>query len=825
MSRVADSSLRRRASQHEAVAALARRALAGADLAELFSQAATTVAELTGAAVGAVRAALDGVWSSHGSAPPPRSLHTDLDADEVAFVDAMSEVLAGAVAAERARAADGRESLHDPLTGLPNRALVADRLAGALARSSPAAGSAVAVFAVDLDDFKLVNDTHGRMAADEVLVEAGRRLTAAIGLAGTVARMSADTFTVVYEGETTEIEAVADALHRCFDEAFPTSNGEVSASASIGIAVATDGPTHADALLHDADVALDAAKQAGRGRQETFREDMRVEAIERLEMRNAMRRALERGEFKVWFQPEFVLDGDRLAGFEALVRWEHPQLGVVSPASFIPLAEETGLIVPLGEWVIRQACAQLRAWRDADIAPEGLVVAVNLSTRQVSHPDLAGVVQAALTENDVEPAALWIEVNESTLMTDVDSTHRGLERLHDIGVVIGVDDFGTGYSSLSYLRSFPVDFLKVDRSFVAGLGGGGDADSDDEKIVAAVVGMARSLGLTSVAEGVETPNGRATLRRLGCDMAQGYLWSPPLPAAEATTWLSERMRDEPGRPTAPAVPAAAMRLKRGPGRRPGQPASAAGSDAAATVAAETTRALLRVATGEEAVGLLIAAIGRLGGQVMPARLGDPRGLSHDLSLGLGEAIQPVAEFGAPARAGLEQVLPHLIEDARLTVERLGVADRSGAGDIDALTGLLNRRAAGRALGRLGRGAVLALVGVDGIDQLRGRDPRAADAVLRSMSRLLRERLRGSDKAGRFADDQLLLLLPTRSAEDATALLERTRRLWRRVRPEDLTMSAAVAVVGDRGPQFSLVGVDQALTGAAETGGDRIEFAG
>ncbi len=825
MSRVVDSSLRRHASQYEAVAGLARRALAGTDLAELFAEAASTVAELTGADVATVRAALDGAWNGSGAGALPDPT-TNRDEGNSDFVGAVSAVLAGAVAAERARDHELSESLHDSITGLPNRALVADRLARALVRTGAASSAAVAVFAVDLDDFKLVNSTHGHAAGDEVLVEAARRLTAAVGVAGTVGRMGADTFIVVYEqdgatppGVSNAVDGIADRLHRCFDEPFPTTSGEVYASASVGIAMSTDAPARCDDLLHDADVALHAAKQAGRGRQERFREDMRLDAIERLEMRNAMRRALERREFKVWFQPEFALDGDRVVGFEALVRWEHPQLGVVPPASFIPLAEETGLIVPLGEWVIHEACGQLRAWCDAGLAPPGLVVAVNLSTRQVSHPDLAGVVQAALSENAIEPARLWIEVNESTLMTDVDSTHRGLERLHDLGVVIGVDDFGTGYSSLSYLRRFPVDFLKVDRSFVAGLGGGGGAaDSDDEAIVAAVVGMARSLGLTAVAEGVETPEVRATLLRLGCDMAQGYLWSPPLPASEASVWLSDRLEAEAARPSAPVRRPASLRPKRGRGRKPGAPAAA--RDPAGTATLDTTRALLRVATAEEAVGLLIAAVGHLGGQVMPARLGDPRGLPHDLSLGRGEPIQPVAELGSPARSALEAALPHLLEDAHLAVERLGSRDGDGTGDVDPLTGLLNRRAAGRALSRLGEGATLALVSVDGIEALRSRDPGAADAVLRSLSRLLRERLRGADKGGRFADDQLLLVLPGRSAEDATALLERSRRLWRRVSPEPLTMSAAVGVVGQRGPQFSLVAVDQALTRARESGGDR-----
>jgi diguanylate cyclase (GGDEF)-like protein len=812
MSQVADAALRARASQHQAVAELAQRALAGADLAALFAEAATTVATLTGADAAAVRAAFDPLLGGGRPESTSQPLERLLPGDESGFAEAVAGVLAVAVAAEGAREAARRQSLHDPLTGLPNRALGADRLARALTR---VAGGAVAVLVVDIDDFKLLNDTHGHAAGDEVLVELGRRLADAVAPAGTVARMAADTFTVIYEAVgVDEVDDAADTVHRCFDEPFSVAGTDVYASASVGIASAT-APASPDALLHDADMALRAAKQSGRGRRERFREDMRLEAIEHLEMRNAMRRALEREEFKVWYQPEIAMDGDHVVAFEALVRWEHPQLGVVAPAAFIPLAEESGLIVPLGEWVIAQACAQLRAWRDAGLAPDGLAVAVNLSTRQVAHQDLAGVVTAALARHEIEPSSLWLEINESTLMTDVEEAHRGLERLHDLGVLIGVDDFGTGYSSLSYLRRFPVDFLKVDRSFVAGLGRG----SDDEAIVAAVVAMARNLGLTAVAEGVETAEQRAVLARLGCDMAQGYLWSPPTPAPDATAWLEARLTEEHGRPARPAARAAPLRGKRR-ARRPG-PAIAGRADAA-SVAADVTRALLRVGTGEEAVGVLIAAVGRLGGQVMPARLRDPRGLPLDLSLGFGEPLQPVAELGAPARERLEQVVPQLLDDARLAVDRLAALDRTGDSESDPLTGLLSRRAVGRALGRLGAGSVLALIDVDGMGELRQRDPAAADDVLRSLSRLLRERLSGADKGGRFADDQLLLLLPGRTVEDAVASLERTRRLWRRVRPGPLTLSAAVGAVADRGPQFSLVAVDQALGRARDAGGDRIE---
>jgi diguanylate cyclase (GGDEF)-like protein/PAS domain S-box-containing protein len=416
------------------------------------------------------------------------------------------------------------QATHDPLTGLPNRTLLLDRLEMALARARRH-HRRIAVLFLDLDHFKVVNDSLGHGLGDRLLVAIAGRLRATLRPDDTVARFGGDEFVVLCEDLAGRADAVAVAERLLAELAgpFTVDGAEVFVGASVGIAF----PDHPDAdpetLIRDADAAMYQAKDRGRGRWVVFDNAMRASAVDRLDIGNALRRALERRELRVHYQPVVDLGAGRVAGVEALVRWEHPERGLLLPGEFIAVAEETGLIVPIGAWVLDQACRQIQRWHADRPGRPPLRVAVNLSGRQLGHPGLVEDVSAALADTGIDPALVELEITESVLMDDVETSEETLRRLKALGVRIVVDDFGTGYSSLSYLRRFPVDQLKVDRSFVAGLG----TDPGDSAIVAAIVTLAHTLGLTAVAEGVETAAQLAELRRLGCARAQGYLFARP----------------------------------------------------------------------------------------------------------------------------------------------------------------------------------------------------------------------------------------------------------------------------------------------------------
>jgi diguanylate cyclase (GGDEF)-like protein len=416
--------------------------------------------------------------------------------------------------------------LHDPLTDLPNRTLFLDRLALALARLRRNEAS-IAVLFIDLDDFKMVNDSLGHGAGDRLLVELGERLRRAIRPSDTIARFGGDEFVVLCEDITDARGAVAVG-ERIVDAAsvpFLLDGREMYVSASVGVALALDADATPETLLRDADAAMYRAKERGRGRVEVFDEALRVRIMERLDLENGLRRALQRDELRVYYQPEVSLSQDRMVAVEALVRWEHPERGLLEPADFIPLAEETGLIVDIGEWVLGQACRQVAAWRanGADID-----VAVNMSARQLVQPDIVEVVRRALDESGLPPDALCLEITESAVMRDPEATLATLTLVKELGVKVALDDFGVGFSSLAQLKEMlPLHALKVDRSFISGL-------ADDERnsaIVAAVVMMANTLGLTAIAEGVETEAQAQQARALGCDISQGYFFTAPEPAA------------------------------------------------------------------------------------------------------------------------------------------------------------------------------------------------------------------------------------------------------------------------------------------------------
>jgi diguanylate cyclase (GGDEF)-like protein/PAS domain S-box-containing protein len=421
-----------------------------------------------------------------------------------------------------------RLALYDPLTGLPNRALFADRLRQVLGRRDRE--TATAVYFLDLDRFKRINDSLGHGAGDEVLGEVAGRLRSVVRPEDTVARFGGDEFTILCESVVGVLEAVsiADRLQRSLRTPVRAGGAELRLSGSIGVALVEASDTgDGQRLIEDADAAMYRAKERGGARTELFDSAMREDAVRALAVEQELQRALEGDELRLFFQPTVDLATGELLGAEALVRWQHPEHGLLPPERFLAVAEETGLIVPLGAWVVGEACSRLAEWQKR---PEmaHLNLSLNLSARELTHPDLVATVLTAVRASGVDPHALTIEVTESTAMADGDTGFRALRELSAEGLRVAIDDFGTGYSSLEQLRRMPVDIVKVDRSFVRGM----SADSTDRELVAAVVGMGRALKLVVVAEGIETLEQAAALRELGCGVGQGYLFGRPQPAED-----------------------------------------------------------------------------------------------------------------------------------------------------------------------------------------------------------------------------------------------------------------------------------------------------
>jgi diguanylate cyclase (GGDEF)-like protein len=431
---------------------------------------------------------------------------------------------------ERARAQEelSHHALHDALCGLPNRALLVDRLELALARGRRSS-SLTGVLFIDLDRFKDVNDGAGHHAGDEVLVEVARRLDEGIRGGDTIARMGGDEFVVLCEELSQEGEAVelAERLQRLVMRPFRIASGqEHLLTASIGIALCEAGASDPEAILRDADVAMYRAKDLGGARHELFNAALRERLTHRLRIERALVRALEDDELRLHYQPIVSLDGRRTEGVEALVRWEDPEKGLRSPAEFIPIAEQSSLILRVGSWVVDEACRQAAVWRADPATRHLLPVNINLAARQLGDERLPEIVRTAVEHAGLEPQDIALEITESALIENAEVPARTLAELRRLGIGLMLDDFGTGYSSLSYLHRFPVDVLKIDRSFIEDLAEG----SPSSAIVGAIVGMGHSLGLRVVAEGIETEEQAAEAQRLGCDSAQGYLFARPAPA-------------------------------------------------------------------------------------------------------------------------------------------------------------------------------------------------------------------------------------------------------------------------------------------------------
>jgi len=417
------------------------------------------------------------------------------------------------------------QALHDQLTGLPNRVLFLDRIGHALIRGRRDAVAKPTVMFVDLDRFKVVNDSLGHAAGDEILVETARRIGLVLRPGDTVARLGGDEFTVLCEGASqVDAVSVAERIVETIAEPFTVHGQDAFLSASVGIA-ASGAPDHTPELLvRDADAAMHRAKGGGGGGHAVFSEAMLGTTVQRLELETSLRRALEQEQLCLLYQPQVSLATGAIVGFEALVRRRDPERGLVSPAEFIPLAEETGLIVPLGEWVLREACREAQRWRERHPSWGPLKISVNISPRQLADPGLAALVSTTLEATATPPASLWLEVTESVVMGTEGASAELLTELVDIGVGIAIDDFGVGFSSLSRLKELPrVDAVKLDKSFIDGV----CTTAGDRAIAAAGISLARALGATTVAEGVETSDQAAALRELDCQLAQGYLFAKP----------------------------------------------------------------------------------------------------------------------------------------------------------------------------------------------------------------------------------------------------------------------------------------------------------
>lgn len=427
-------------------------------------------------------------------------------------------------------------AFHDALTDLPNRALLTEHIKLAIERPRDRDELLFAVLFLDLDRFKNINDSLGHIAGDQLLIATARCLETCMRPMDTVARLGGDEFAILLDGLESQDHAivVAERIQQALMRPFNLIGHEVYITASIGITMSNGNYTDPENVLRDADTAMYRAKEGGKARFELFDNTMHSHAVALLQLENDLRRAIERNEFQVYYQPIICLDNDELYGFEALVRWNHPERGLVSPDTFIPIAEETGLIVEIGRWVLHESCRQMREWQSSS-PHKALTISVNLSANQFAQPDLIGQVKNILGETGLEAKYLKLEITESVVMKNAEIATAMLKQLCSLGVHLSIDDFGTGYSSLSYLHRFPVKTLKIDRSFIGRMGQGGE----NSEIVRTINTLANNLGMEVVAEGVETADQLAQLKAIRCNLGQGYLFSRPLDPKAASAFIQD----------------------------------------------------------------------------------------------------------------------------------------------------------------------------------------------------------------------------------------------------------------------------------------------
>ena len=430
------------------------------------------------------------------------------------------------------------DSLHDGLTGLPNRAYFMRRLGDATDRSRRLEDSLFAVVFLDLDDFKLINDSMGHHVGDEVIVAVARRLEECVRGGDIVARLGGDEFAILLErvNDARDTAIVAERVQAALANTFNIGGYEHQVTASIGVALSSSANERPEYLLRSADMAMYRAKSAGRNRFEMFDRAMHAEALARLQIENELRRAVDNQEFLLYYQPIVSLATGRIEMVEALIRWRHQERGIVAPADFVAVAEETGLIIPMGRWALHEACRQVQAWQEELGWDKPLRLSANLSVRQFGQIDLVRMVAATLSETRLEAACLHLEITESAIISQ---SHPAVNIIHDLralGVAIHLDDFGTGYSSLSYLHRIPLDAIKIDRAFTSAI----DSENLSREVVRAILGLVRAIGVDAIAEGVTSETQVEVLRELGCEYAQGYLFSRPLPPDEMRALLSHR---------------------------------------------------------------------------------------------------------------------------------------------------------------------------------------------------------------------------------------------------------------------------------------------
>lgn len=449
------------------------------------------------------------------------------------FVSVMREVTERKVVEEQLR----RNAFHDSLTGLPNRLLFMERLSQTVERANDNPAYRFALLFLDLDRFKVINDSLGHMIGDQLLIAIARRLEACLSKNDTVARLGGDEFTILLENIQSDNDAtkIAERVQQALSTPFNLNGHEVFTSASIGITLSSTDFDRPEDLLRGADIAMYRAKAQGKACHEVFDTDMHTHVVALMQLENDLRRAVERQDFELYYQPIVALATGRIMGFEALVRWHHPEQGVISPAKFVQIAEETGLIIPLGQWVLREACRQLKCWQDEFASEPPLTISVNLSSRQFSQPSLINQIRQILADTGVDAHCIKLEITESAIMENTESAMDMLLQLKAMGIQLSVDDFGTGYSSLGYLYRFPMDVLKIDRSFVSRV----DVDGEKLELVRTIITLAWNLGMDVVAEGVETTKQLAQLKALKCEYAQGYLFSKPLTRIDAAKLIPQ----------------------------------------------------------------------------------------------------------------------------------------------------------------------------------------------------------------------------------------------------------------------------------------------